>query len=72
MWKNIFYTETSSKYFFGKLKKAEWLSYIILMREREAEIESCFQCEVDIQYQKDQVALSDLIEEFKNRGSKNS
>ena len=42
------------------------------MREREAEIESCFQCEVDIQYQKDQVALSDLIEEFKNRGSKNS
>ena len=58
--------------FFGKLKKAEWLSYIILMREREAEIESCFQCEVDIHYQKDQVALSDLIEEFKNRGSKNS
>ena len=39
---------------------------------REAEIKSCFQCEVEFHYRQDQVALSDLIEEFKNRGSKNS
>ena len=58
--------------FFGKLKKAEWVSYIILTREREAEIESCFQCEVEFHYLQDQVALSDLIEEFKSRSSKNS
>ena len=58
--------------FFGKLKKAEWVSYIILTREREAEIESCFQCEVEFHYPQDQVALSDLIEELKNRSSKNS
>ena len=58
--------------FFGKLKKAEWVSYIILTREREAEIESCFQCEVEFHYPQDQLALSDLIEELKNRSSKNS
>ena len=58
--------------FFGKIKKAEWVSYIILTREREAEIESCFQCEVEFHYPQDQVALSDIIEEFKNGSSKNS
>ena len=58
--------------FFGKLKKVEWVSSIILTREREAEIESCFQCEVEFHYPQDQVALSDIIEEFKNGSSKNS
>ena len=72
MWKNIFYRETSNKYFFGNFKKAEWVSYIILTREKETEIESCFQCEVEFHSPQDQVALSDLIEEFKNRSSKNS
>ena len=42
------------------------------MRETEAEIESCFQCDVEFHYPQDQVALSDLIEEFKNRSSKKS
>ena len=54
------------------LKKTEWVSYIVLTREREVEIESCFQCEVEFYYPQDQVALSDLIEEFKNKSSKNS
>ena len=44
-----FYTETSND-FFGKLRKGEWVSYIILMTEREAEIESCFQCETEFHY----------------------
>ena len=56
--------------FWGKLKKAEWVSYIISMRETEAE--SCFQCDIKFHYPQDQVALSYLIEEFKNRSSKNS
>ena len=43
--------------FFGKLKKAEWVSYFILMREREAETKSCFQSEVEFHYPQDQVAL---------------
>ena len=58
--------------FFGKLKKADWVCYIILTREREAEIQSCLQCEVEFHYLQDQVALSDLTKESKNRLSKNS
>ena len=55
--------------FFGKLKKEECISYIVLTRETDTEIESCFQCDVEFHYPQDQVALSDLIEEFKNRSS---
>ena len=58
--------------FFGKLKKEECVSYIVLTTETEAEIESCFQCDVESLYPQDQVALSNLMEEFKNRSSKNS
>ena len=42
------------------------------MKERKAKIECYFQCEFELHYPQDQVALSDLIEEFKNRSSKNS
>ena len=70
--KTYFTQKLAINNFFGKLKKTEWVSYIILTREREAEIKSCFQCEVKFHYQQDQVASSDLIEEFKNRSSKNS
>ena len=70
--KTYFTQKLAIKSFFGKLKKVEWVSYIILTRERETEIESCFQCEVEFHYQQDQVSLSDLIEEFKNRSNKNS
>ena len=69
--KTYFTQKLAINNFFGKLKKAEWVSYIVLTRERKAEIESCFQCEVEFYYLQDQVALSDLIEEFKNRSSKN-
>ena len=58
--------------FFGKLKKEECVSYIVLTRETETDIESCFQCDVEFHYPQDQVALSDLIEEFKNRSRKSS
>ena len=69
--KTYFTQKLAINNFFGKLKKAEWVSYIILTREREAEIESCFQCEVEFHYPQDQVALSDLKEKLKNRSSKN-
>ena len=68
--KTYFTQKLAINNFFVKLKKAEWVSYTILTREREAEIESCFLCEVEFHYLQDQVALSDLIEEFKNRSSK--
>ena len=51
--------------FFGKLKKTEWVSYIKLTKEREAEIESCFACPVKFHYPQDQNDLKDLLDEFK-------
>ena len=69
--KTYFTQKLAINNFFGKLKKTVWVSYIILTKERKTEIESCFQCEVEFHYPQDQVALSDLIEEFKNRSSKN-
>ena len=69
--KTYFTQKLATNNFFGKLKKAEWVSYIILTKERESEIESYFQSEVELHYLQDKVALSDLIEEFKNRSNKN-
>ena len=51
--------------FFGKLKKVEWVSYINLDEEKEAEIESCFSCDVDFHYPKSIKQFEDLLEIFK-------
>ena len=60
-----FFTQKLAVYnFFGKLKKTEWVSYIKLTKEREAEIESCFACPVDFHYPQDQNDLKDLFHEF--------
>ena len=55
--KTYFTQKIAISNFFGKLKKAEWVPYFILTREREAEIKSCFQCKVEFHYPQDQVAL---------------
>ena len=47
--KTYFTQKLTINNFFGKLKKAEWISYISLTKEREAEIKPCFQCEVEFQ-----------------------
>ena len=51
--------------FFGKLKKAKWVSGIQLNESREAEIESNFSCDISFFYPNDINKLADLIEEFK-------
>ena len=51
--------------FFGKLKKSEWVSYIQLTKEREAEIESCFACPAEFHYPQGQNDLKNLLDEFK-------
>ena len=40
--KTYFTQKLAINNFFGKLKKTEWVSYIISTTEREAKIESCF------------------------------
>ena len=53
--------------FFGTLKKVEWVSSIELGSEREAEIESCFSCDVDFHYPNGLETFNNILEEFKAR-----
>ena len=46
---------------FGKLKRVEWVSFINLDEEREAETESCFSCDVDFLYPKSIEQFEDLL-----------
>ena len=50
---------------FGELKKVEWVSYMQLNSEREAEIKSCFSCPVEFHYPKELEKFNDLLEVFK-------
>ena len=47
--KTYFTQKLAINRFFGHLEKVEWVSYIELKPEREAEIESCFSCDVEFQ-----------------------
>ena len=48
---------------FGTLKKVEWVSEI----ELDAEIQSCFSCDVDFYYPKDKHSFEDLLKQIKSR-----
>ena len=48
--KTFFTQKLAINTFLGKLKKTEWVSYFKLTKEREAEIESCFTCDVEFHY----------------------
>ena len=50
---------------FGELKRVEWVSYMQLNSEREAEIKSCFSCPVEFHYPKELEKFNDLLEVFK-------
>ena len=65
--KTYFTQKLAVSKFFGKLKRVQWVSYIDLDEEREAEIESCFSCDVDFQYPKSTEQFQDLLEVFKVR-----
>ena len=55
--------------FFGTLKKIEWVSSIEFGSEREAEIESCFSCDIDFHDPNGLETFNDLLEEFKARSN---
>ena len=65
--KTFFTQKLVINHFFGKLKKTEWVSYIDITKEIEAEIESCFTFEVEFHYPKDSESLNDLLDEFEKR-----
>ena len=63
--KTSFVQKLALNNFFGKLKKVKWVSGIRLSKEREAEIESNFSCEVKFSYPSDVDELADKLEEYK-------
>ena len=50
--KDIFCSKTGINNFFGTFKKVEWISSTDLDKDREAEIGSCFLCEIEFHYSK--------------------
>ena len=53
--------------FFGKLKKAEWISGIRLTKKREAEIQTNFSCQVEFYYLADEDEFDAILEELKSK-----
>ena len=53
--------------FFGKLKKAEWISGISLMKKREAEIQTNFSWEVEFYYPADEDKFDAILKELKSK-----
>ena len=51
--------------FFGKLVKAEWVSYIKLDIGREAEIQFCFSCDLELHYPKNKDHFENLLQDFR-------
>ena len=47
------------------MKKAEWVSSIKLRKIREAQILSCFKCDVEFHYPRNILELAKIMDEFK-------
>ena len=62
--KTYFTQKLAVNRFFGRLKMAEWVSYIDLSREREAEIDSCFFCKAKFHYPKSFEQCDNSLETF--------
>ena len=64
--KTTFIQNLAINNFFGKLVKVKWVSGSRLNKQREAEIESNFNCEVKFDYPHDKEELAQNIEEYKS------
>ena len=51
----------------GELIKVEWVSYIKLDKKGEAEIQSCFYCDLDFYYPINKEQFEELLEYFKTK-----
>ena len=54
---------------FGDLVKAEWVSYIKPDKQREAELQSCFDSQLDFYYPRNREQFEELLEYFKTKSS---
>ena len=55
--------------FFCELNATEWVSFIKLDKTREAEIQSCFECELDFYYPRNKEHFEELLEYFKTKSN---
>ena len=53
----------------GDLIKAEWVSFIKLGKQREAELQSCFDCQLDFYYPRNKEQFDNLLEHFKTKSN---
>ena len=67
--KTGFVQKLAENKFFGDIIKAEWVSYIKLDKKREAQIQSCFDCQVDFYYPRNKEKFDNLLEYFKTKSS---
>ena len=63
--KTAFVQKLAVNQFFGELIKAEWVSYIKLDKQREAELQSCFDCQLDSYYPRNKEQFENFLEYFK-------
>ena len=56
--------------FFGEIVKAEWVSFIKLDKPREAEIQSCFDTQLDFHYPRNKEQFEELLGYFKIKSNK--
>ena len=54
---------------FGELIKAEWVSYIKLDKQREAELQSWFDCQLDFYYPRNKEQFENLLQYFKTKSN---
>ena len=67
--KTAFVQKLAVNKFFGELNKAEWVSSIKLDEQREAEIQSCFECELDFYYPRNKEQFEEYLEYFKAKSN---
>ena len=65
--KTTFMQKLALHNFFGKLKKAEWISGITLTKKREAEIQTNFSCKVEFYYAADEHKFDAILKELKSK-----
>ena len=65
--KTAFVQKLAINRFFDELNAAEWVSFTKLDKAREAEIQSCFECELDFYYPRNKEQIEELLEYFKTK-----
>ena len=67
--KTAFVQKLAINKFFGELNKAEWVLFIKPEKQREPEIQFCFECDLDFYYPRNKEQFEELLEFFKTKSN---